>query len=48
MKLFLRGDLAFGIFSEGGRRRSGERLILRKDCLDLEGEDGREGFGCNA
>lgn len=34
MKLFFRGGLAFGIFSEGGGRRIDERLILRKDSLD--------------
>lgn len=34
MKLFLRGGLALGIFSEGRSRRVDERLILWKNSLD--------------
>ena len=32
MKLFFRGDLAFGVFRKGGGRMSG--AVLRKDCVD--------------
>ena len=46
MKLFLRGDLAFGVFGKDGGRGSG--AVLRKDCVEgvAAGGKGRFGLKC--